>query len=148
MCVRVCFHACPHACGRVACAFVRARTQGITLADCAARRAMRCSRNREKKARREDRVQVYKGSWKGGDLPRSPFIRTAALLCLSSLPDSSSLYFLSLFRLPLLGSFPRARLRFSLSPASFRLVSPFVLSLHRHPSPYFLSSTRREILRA
>lgn len=72
-----------------ACALVRARTR-ITLADCAAsERASECVVGTGRK-RPEDRVQVYKGSWKGGDLPRSPFIRTAAFSV--SLPGSSRLF--------------------------------------------------------
>lgn len=128
--------ACSHARSRVACAFVRARTRDHSGGLCPASRV--CGRNGEKKARR-DRVQVYKGSWKGGDLPLSPFIRTAAFFAfLSPIPR---LY--SLSRLLLLGSFSRVS-------AFLFLSSLFVSSLlsFSHFSPYFPSSERRKILRA
>lgn len=118
--------ACSHARSHVACAFVRARTRDHSSGLCLASRV--CGRNGEKKARR-DRVQVYKGSWKGGDLPLSPFIRTAAFPAFLSLSLSDSSFIFS-FSFAASRIF-YARLRFSLSLVSFRLVSPFVLVLLR-----------------
>lgn len=110
--------------------------ESLSAADCASRREC-VARNGEKKARR-DRVQVYKGSWKGGDLPLSSFIRTAAFSAFFSLSPILRLY--SLFRLLLLGSFSRVS-------AFLFLSSLFVLSLlsFSRLSSY---SERRKILRA
>lgn len=120
-----------------ACTLVRARTR-ITLADCAARFANERASERivgTGRKRPEDRVQVYKGSWKGGDLPRSPFIRTAAFSV--SLPSSFILFLLRCF-----SDLASPLFLFSLSLDFLSCL--FLRSSRRHPSPYFLFSRREK----
>lgn len=99
-------HTRPLACGRV-CVRVRScphrdHSSGLRRAS---ERVVGTGRKRP-----EDRVQVYKGSWKGGDLPQSPFIRTAAFS--DSLPAIPLVYSLSSFAASQI-----SRLLFSLSLA-------------------------------
>lgn len=117
-----------------ACALVRARTR-ITLASRVSRASERADERVVGTGRKrpEDRVQVYKGSWKGGDLPRSPFIQTAAFSV--SLPGSPRLFSFSFAASRI------SRLRSFLLLSTSRPASSFVLVV---ATPRLTSFSREE----